>query len=232
MASALTAMILAAGRGERMRPLTDECPKPLIIVGGKPLIVHHIEKLVAIGVERIVINASYLAELLMCALGDGKRFGCDIVYSVEADALESGGGVAEASRHFTGAAIIVVSADIFSHFDYARLLKPLQAVGRGDIDAHFVMVRPVPGEPGAEFALAADGRLHRGAPALTLASIGVLSTAFCQSLPRSQRFRLLPHYEALVAAGRVTGQRCDALWRNVTTAHDVERLNASDATNF
>jgi N-acetyl-alpha-D-muramate 1-phosphate uridylyltransferase len=165
---------------------------------------------------------------LVREIGNGERFGCEIVYSIEAHALESGGGIAEASQYFQGAATIVVSADVFTNFDYARLRNSIRAIEGGDSDAHFVMASPVLGQQGGEFALAADGHLHDGAPRLTLANIGVLSTAFCQSLPKGQRFRLLPHYEALVQAGRATGEVCNELWCNVTVARDVERLNAHD----
>ncbi len=228
-------MILAAGRGERMRPLTDRLPKPLIEVRGAPLIEHHIRKLAAIGVRRIVINLSYLAEALRAALGDGSRFGCELVYSVEAQPLESGGGVATASGYFRSPSILLVSADIYSDFDYGRLLEPAGAIEKGDRRAHFVMVPPTPGEPGGEFALtgAGDGstgsaaaRVHAGQPRLTLANIGVLATASCQAWPRGVAFRLLPHYQQWVADGAVSGELFRGLWRNVTTAADVEALNA------
>ena len=152
-AEAPTAMILAAGRGERMRPLTDTLCKPLVPVRGAPLIEYHIKKLVAIGVKRIVINVSYLAEQLMQTLGSGERFGCELIYSVEHAPLESGGGVATASAHFRSAAVILVSADIYSDFDYARLLPHVRAIEKGAASAHFVLVNPTTGEPGGEFAL-------------------------------------------------------------------------------
>ena len=221
----LTAMILAAGRGERMRPLTDTLCKPLVPVRGAPLIEHHIKKLVAIGVERIVINVSYLAEQLMQTLGSGERFGCELIYSVEFEPLESGGGVATASAHFRGAAIILVSADIYSDFDYARLVLHVRAIENGAASAHFVVVSPTPGEPGGEFALDAAGRVHSGQPRLTLANIAVLAVEPCRTWPRGERFKLLPHYQAWVDNGEVTGELYTGLWRNVTTAADVESLN-------
>ena len=228
-------MILAAGRGERMRPLTDALPKPLVVVRGAPLIVHHIEALVAIGVRRIVINLSYQAQVLREALGDGARFGCEIVYSVEAEPLESGGGVATASAHFRTSSVILVSADIHSDFDYAHLLPAAQAIENGAARAHFVLVPPTPGEPGGEFALTQDavppgfapgsGRVHEGEPRRTLANIAVLSSAACRAWPRGTRFRLLPHYREWVAAGVVSGAVHRGLWRNVTTIADVHALN-------
>ena len=226
----LTAMILAAGRGERMRPLTDTLCKPLVPVRGAPLIEYHIKKLVAIGVKRIVINVSYLAEQLVQTLGSGERYGCELIYSVEREPLESGGGVATASAHFRGTAVILVSADIYSDFDYATLLPRVRAIEKGAASAHFVLVNPTTGEPGGEFALDAldtVGRVHSGQPRLTLANIAVLAAELCRTWPRGERFKLLPHYQQWVDSGAVTGELFTGLWRNVTTAADVEILNLS-----
>ena len=224
-ADAPTAMILAAGRGERMRPLTDTLCKPLVPVRGAPLIEFHIKKLVAIGVRRIVINVSYLAAQLMQTLGPGERFGCELIYSVECEPLESGGGVATASAHFRGAAVILVSADIYSDFDYATLLPQVRAIENGAASAHFVLVNPTLGEPGGEFALGSLGQVSMGQPRLTLANIAVLAAEPCRTWPRGERFKLLPHYQHWVDAGAVTGELFTGLWRNVTTAADVEILN-------
>ena len=218
-------MILAAGRGERMRPLTDRLPKPLVVVRGAPLIEHHIRKLVAIGIQRIVINTSYLADVLMATLGDGARFGCTLIYSLEAEPLESGGGVATASRHFHGKVVVLVSADIYSDFDYARLAEPAAAVEKGQSKAHFVMVPSVADEAGGEFALDADGYVSLATPRLTLASIGVLSVAQCQALPRDQQFALLPTYQQWVRERAVTGEMHRGLRVNVTSFADVQVLN-------
>ena len=218
------AMILAAGRGERLRPLTDALPKPLVVVRGAPLIEHHIRKLVAIGIQRIVINASYLADTLMAALGDGSRFGCELIFSREAEPLESGGGVATASRHFQSQVIVLVSADIYSDFDYARLAAPAAAIEKAQTKAHFVMVPSVAGEPGGEFALAADGYVSLGKPRLTLASISVLSVAECQKWPRDQRFALLPTYQQWVREHAVTGELHRGHRVNVTSLADVQSL--------
>jgi len=218
-------MILAAGRGERMRPLTDTLPKPLVVVRGAPLIEHHIRKLVAIGIKRIVINASYLADVLMAALGDGSRFGCALIYSLEADPLESGGGVATASQHFQSSVIVLVSADIYSDFDYSRLIAPAAAIEKGHTRSHFVMVRSVAGEPGGEFALEADGFVSLGSPRLTLASVGLLSVSECKKWPRGQRFALLPAYQQWVRKHAVTGELHRGVRVNVTSFADVEGLN-------
>lgn len=218
-------MILAAGRGERMRPLTDTLPKPLVVVRGAPLIEHHIRKLTAIGIQRIVINASYLADALMTTLGDGSRFGCELIYSLETEPLESGGGVATASRHFQSKVIVLVSADIYSDFDYARLVQPAAAIEKAQAKAHFVMVPSVAGEPGGEFALGSDGYVSLGQPRLTLASIGLVSVAECQKWPGEQRFALLPTYQQWVREHAVTGEMHHGQRVNVTAFADVEALN-------
>ena len=219
------AMILAAGRGERMRPLTDLLPKPLVVVRGAPLIEHHIHKLVAIGIRRIVINASYLANTLIAALGDGSRFGCDLIYSVEVEPLESGGGLATASRHFQSKVIALISADIYSDFDYAGLVQPAAAIEKCQSKAHFVLVPSVAGEPGGEFALESDGFVSLGQPRLTLASIGLLSVTECQTWPRDQRFALLPTYQQWAREHAVTGEMHHGQRVNVTAFADVEALN-------
>jgi MurNAc alpha-1-phosphate uridylyltransferase len=182
---------------------------------------------VAVGVERIVINASYLSAALMTALGDGRRFGCALVYSVEAVPLESGGGLATASAHFRGNSILLVSADIYSDFDYARLLPWVQAIEKKAGSAHFVMVAATANEPGGEFALDADGLVTLGQPRLTLANIAVLATAPCKGWSRGARFKLLPHYQDWVARREVTGELHHGLWRNVTSPADVEMLNSA-----
>jgi len=227
----LEAMILAAGRGERMRPLTDTVPKPLVPVRGAPLIEHHIRKLVAVGVRRVIINVSYMAETLIAALGHGERFGCDLIYSVESSPLESGGGIATASAHFQSDAMILVSADIYSDLDYASLLPRVSAIENGQIQSHFVMVAPTAGEPGGEFAVDADGRVHMGQPRMTLANIAVLGTAPCRTWPRGERFKLLPYYQQIVEAGVVSGEVFSGVWKNVTTAADIDFLDAAQAAS-
>ncbi len=221
-----TAMILAAGRGERMRPLTDSLPKPLVPVAGKPLIEHHLDKLAAIGIEHVVINLSYRAEQIAAALGNGARWGVQIEYSIEPEALESGGGVATASALFRSEAVLLLSADVYSDYDYARLLRQARAIASGEQDAFFVLVPKTAEAPGGEFALSDTGLVHAGEPRLTLANIGVLARREVQSWPRGERFRLMPYYQRWVEGGRVRGEWHRGLWMNVTTPQDVKYLNA------
>jgi N-acetyl-alpha-D-muramate 1-phosphate uridylyltransferase len=229
----VTGMILAAGRGERMRPLTQTLPKPLVLVRGKPLVVHHIEKFVAMGITDVVINVSYLAEKIEAALGDGSQFGCSIRYSFEPEPLESGGGVATASALFANELFIVASADIYSEIDYNQLL-PFSPISTGDhelswdqeFDAHFVLISPRENEPGREFALGENHRLNEGEPRQTLANISVMKTELVRAWPRGQKFKLLPYYREWVARGRASGEMFHDRWCNVTTITDVEQLNA------
>jgi MurNAc alpha-1-phosphate uridylyltransferase len=229
----VTGMILAAGRGERMRPLTDTLPKPLVEVRGKPLIVHQIEKFVAMGITDVVINLSYLAEKIEASLGNGSRYGCSIRYSFEAEPLESGGGVATASALFVHPQFILASADIYSDIDYKNLL-PYRPSKSGNeyptwfdrYDAHFVMIAPRENEPGREFALGENHALNEGEPRQTLANVSVMKTELVRAWPRGQKFKLLPYYREWVARGRASGEIFRGRWCNVTTAADVELLNS------
>lgn len=216
-----------------MRPLTDRTPKPLVVVRGKPLIEHHIEAFVAMGIEEVVINVSYLADVLIAAVGDGRRFGCRITYSHEPQALESGGGIATASAFFSNALCIVASADIYSEIDIKHLL-PLRDILWGNskqswfqcFDAHLALVPQTPGQPGGEFSLGENSLVGEATPRFTLANVAILKTSVVQQWPRGERYKLLPYYRELVAAGRVTGELFSGTWCNVTTPADVAALNA------
>ena len=133
-------MILAAGRGERMRPLTDHVPKPLLPVGGRPLIAHLIERLARAGFAELVVNVSHLAGLIERELGDGSNLGVRIVYSREAQALETGGGIAYALPLLGAAPFVVVNSDIYCDFDFARLASVETALASGALAAHLVLV--------------------------------------------------------------------------------------------
>jgi len=218
------ALILAAGLGERMRPLTDHTPKPLLHVAGKPLIVHHIEKLAAADVRYIVVNTSHLAEQFPEALGDGSRWGVRIRYSYEGPTpLETGGGMLKALPLLGADPFIVVSADIWSDVDYAALPREPQGV------AHLVMVPNPSFHPHGDFSLA-DGRLYdadgtAGAERLTFGNVGVYRREIVQH-EQPGRFKLLPMYRKAIAEGRLTGERFDGFWRNVGTPAQLDELRA------
>src|SRR5690606_21540159 len=153
--SAMKALIFAAGLGERMRPLTDHTPKPLLSIGGKPLIAWHLEKLAAIGVREVVVNLSWLAEQFPATLGDGERWGLRIRYSHEgATPLETGGGMLHALPLLGDAPFLAVNGDIWTDFDFARL--PRAPAG----DAHLVLVDNPAHNPDGDFMLAPDGTLR------------------------------------------------------------------------
>jgi len=216
------ALILAAGRGERMRPLTDSTPKPLLDVHGKPLIVHHIEKLVAAEVRYIVINTSHLAPQFPEVLGDGSRWGVRIRYSYEGPTpLETGGGMLAALPLLGPEPFIVVSADIWSEIDYAALPREPDGV------AHLVMVPNPDFHPAGDFALA-DGRLFEcdgpaGAERLTFGNVGVYRREIVAN-EAPGCFRLLPMYRKAMAEGRLRGERFDGFWRNVGTPAQLDEL--------
>lgn len=152
-------MILAAGRGERMRPLTDHTPKPLLTVGGKPLLVWHIERLRAAGFNHIVINHAHLGQQIEDALGNGAAFGVSIEYSREVSALETAGGIATALPLIESEVFPVVNGDIYCEFDFSRLAEPLARLAAGHDQAHLVLVDNPPHHPRGDFVL--DGsRLH------------------------------------------------------------------------
>lgn len=214
------AMIFAAGRGERMRPLTDETPKPLLKVGGKPLIEWHLEKLAACGVRDVVVNLSYLAAQFPATLGDGSRWNLRIHYSDEGTpALETGGGIRRALPLLGTQPFIVLSADIFSDYDYARL--PQEPDGL----AHLVMVPNPDFHPRGDFWL--DGtRLNedeRG-ERLTFGNIGVYRPEMFASEPDA-RFKLLPIFQRAMHSGQLAGTRHDGFWQNIGTPQQLEALD-------
>jgi len=219
------ALILAAGRGERMRPLTDHTPKPLLECRGQPLIVHHIEKLVAAGVRDIVINTSYLAEQFPAILGDGSRWGARLQFSYEGDVpLETGGGMLKALPLLGNEPFIVVSADIVSGIDYAALPHEPDGV------AHLVMVPNPDFHPGGDFALA-HGALHgddapAGAERLTFGNVGVYRQALVEG-EAAGRFKLLPMYQRAMAQGKLRGEKWSGFWRNVGTPAQLEEVRGA-----
>lgn len=215
------ALIFAAGLGERMRPLTDRTPKPLLMAGGKPLIVWHLEKLAAVGVHYVVINTSHLADQFPETLGDGSRWGLRIRYAYEGPTpLETGGGMLNALPLLGPEPFIVVSADIYCDYDYAKL--PLEPAGL----AHLVMV------PNPDWHAAGDFVLHEGqlqeqgaGERLTFGNIGVYRPQFVHGHAPG-RFKLLPLYQQAMRDRQLGGQRYDGFWRNLGTPAQLAELDA------
>jgi MurNAc alpha-1-phosphate uridylyltransferase len=214
-------MILAAGRGERMRPLTDRTPKPLLTAGGKPLVRYHIEKLAAAGFERIVINLAWKGSMLREAVGDGSSYGVAIEYSDEGEhALETGGGIFRALPRLGPAPFLVVSGDIWSDFDYASVLS---RPAPGDV-AHFVLAPNPDFHERGDFGLSGERLLEDASERYTYANIGVFDPEFFAGA-RDGRFPLGPLMFEWIRRGRVSGELYRGRWRNVGTPAQLQQLD-------
>ena len=222
----MKAFILAAGRGERMRPLTDQTPKPLLPVGGKPLIAWHLERLAAAGFTEVVINHAHLGEKIEGALGDGSQWGLRIRYSPETSgALETAGGIANALPLLGDEAFLVVNGDVYCDIDFGRFSR-LTAAGNQPV-AHLVMVANPAHHAGGDFSL--DGQritLARGGETLTYAGIAVFSPSFFADVPRGSVMKLYPLLAAAIAAGTLTGEHHTCRWVDVGTPQRLAELDA------
>jgi N-acetyl-alpha-D-muramate 1-phosphate uridylyltransferase len=215
------AMVLAAGRGERLRPLTDHAPKPLIAVRGKPLIVWHLEGLARAGVRDVVINLSWLGEQIRAALGDGATWGLRIAYSPEGPVpLEAGGGIFRALPLLGPAPFLLVNGDIFTDFDYRGLALP------PDADAHLQLVPNPPQHPRGDFSLQAGWIGEAPAPRYTYSGIGVFSPALFAGCVDG-RFPLLPLLQRAIAVRRLSGALFAGAWTDVGTVARLESLNGA-----
>ena len=215
--------ILAAGRGERMRPLTDHTPKPLLEAGGKPLIVWHLERLAASGFYEVIINHAHLGEQIEAALGDGRQFGLSIRYSPEPPgALETAGGIAHALPLLGDETFLVVNGDVWCDWDFRRALKLRDRL------AHLVFVANPPQHAGGDFCL--DGETVRYAntgigPTMTYAGTGVFSPAFFADVPRGAVMKLRPLLDAAIANEILTGERHAGRWVDVGTPERLAELD-------
>jgi MurNAc alpha-1-phosphate uridylyltransferase len=221
------AMILAAGRGDRMRPLSDATPKPLMQVGGKSLIVWQVEALARAGLRDIVINAAWLAPQMVAALGDGDAFGVRIRWSLEQEPLETAGGIATAVSLLPAGPALIVSGDIWTRFDYATLVTRANGMAQSAAPprVHLVMVPNPPFHPEGDFSLA-DGRVELdGARKMTFGNIALYDTALFRELPRGTKLKLLPFFRDWIARGWVSGESYDGPWANVGTPADLAALD-------
>jgi len=231
----MRALVLAAGLGERMRPLTEHTPKPLLEAGGKALVAWHLEKLAALGVRDVVLNTSWLADRFPVALGDGARWGLRLHYAYEGPVpLETGGGIAHALDRLTDGdtPFLVVNGDVWTDYDFARL--PREPAGQ----AHLVLVDNPPQHPRGDFALRADGTLaSEGETLLTFAGIGVYRPALFDGwraivgdAPGADatppRFKLAPLLRAAMARAAVSGERHGGRWTDVGTPARLAQLDA------
>lgn len=213
-------MILAAGRGERMRPLTDRTPKPLLPVAGKPLIVWHLERLARAGYRNIVINHAHLPDQIEGLLDDGSAWGVKISYSAEPPgALETAGGIANALPLLGQAPFLVVNGDIWCDLDFTTL----PGLADGDL-AHLVLVPNPPHHPDGDFDLL-QGRVGVS-PRLTFSGIGLYRPQLFTSVTRGQPAKLAPLLREAMAADRVSGQIHTGRWVDVGTPQRLTELDA------
>jgi len=223
-----TAMVLAAGRGTRLRPLTERVPKPLLEAGGQTLIGRHLAQLAAIGIRRAVVNLHHLGEQVRAYLGDGRRFGLEIVYSQESELLETGGGIRQALPWLGDAPFLVVNGDVHTDFPLERLLTQPGAA----VDCHLVLVPHPPWRDAGDFDLADPARAEDAGtrrlvagdgPRLIYAGLAALRPGpFAARAPGF--FPLRPLIDAAIAAGRATGERYDGAWEDVGTPERLEAL--------
>ncbi len=214
----MKAMILAAGRGERMRPLTDYCPKPLLEVGGQKLIEYHIHALLAVGITDIVINLAYLGEQIESYLGDGARYGATLFYSPEPDPLETGGGIFQALPWLGGAPFVVVNGDVWSDYDFSHLPTEIKSL------AHLVMISNPEHNPVGDFSLNEKLLSQTGENKLTYSGIGVYHPKLFSAC-RAGRFPLAPLLKAAMDEEQVTGEYFDGQWVDVGTPARLTKLD-------
>jgi MurNAc alpha-1-phosphate uridylyltransferase len=217
----MKAFILAAGRGERMRPLTDHTPKPLLMAGGKPLIVWHLERLAAAGFKEVVINHAHLGALIEQALGDGSSWGLHIQYSAEPPgALETAGGIATALPLLGDKPFLVVNGDVYCDWDFSR------ARTLSEKTAHLVMVANPAHHTGGDFSLDGERVVYaHGEQTLTYAGIAVFSPPFFAGVQPGTIMKLRPLLDAAIAAGTLTGERFAGRWVDVGTPQRLAELD-------
>jgi N-acetyl-alpha-D-muramate 1-phosphate uridylyltransferase len=216
-------MMLAAGRGERLRPLTDRLPKPLVEVAGKPLAEWHLERLAAGGFSEVVVNVSHLAGAIVERLGDGRRFGLSIRYSPEDEPLETAGGIARALALLGREPFLLVNGDIYCESDFASLARtPL-----GERLAHLVLVPNPPHRAQGDFTLAGGWVGNAGTPRYTYAGVAVMSPRLVQRVRPGEKAPLAPLLREAAERRMISGELHTGLWQDVGT---LERLRELEST--
>ncbi len=237
----MKAMILAAGRGERMRPLTDFTPKPLLKVGGKPLIVWHLERLAAAGFKEIVINHAHLGAQIESALGNGAAWGLSIQYSPEKVALETAGGIANALDLLTNDGknreyFLVVNGDTYTEIDFKSMVIEMHALqaniyaasgGVKNARAHLMLVNNPPQHPNGDFAVQ-DGMLkNMGKQMLTFSGVGVYHPALFAEIVKGQPAKLAPLLRKAIDSNSATAQYYQGVWHDIGTPERLKSLDES-----
>jgi len=210
-------MLLAAGRGERLRPLTDAIPKALVEAGGKPLIAWHLERLARAGFGEAVINVSHLGSRILERLGDGARFGLRLHYSRERERLETAGGIANALRLLGTEPFLLVNADVYCECDFSSLKR----IRLDQRLAHLVLVPNPPHRPAGDFSLARGRVGNDAAPRYTYAGVAVMAPALVAAVKPGERAPLAPLLYDAATRGLIGGELYEGLWQDVGT---VERL--------
>jgi MurNAc alpha-1-phosphate uridylyltransferase len=218
----MKAMLLAAGRGERLRPLTDSVPKALVEAGGKPLIVWHLERLARAGLREAVINVSHLGERIVERLGDGARFGLRLHYSRERERLETAGGIANALGLLGREPFLLVNADVYCECDFSSLMK----VRLGERLAHLVLVPNPPHRAKGDFSLRGAVVGDEPAPRYTYAGVAVMAPALVAPVTPGERAPLAPLLYDAAARGRLGGEVYAGLWQDVGTVERLAELEA------
>ena len=220
----MRAMILAAGRGERLRPLTDTTPKPLLRVGGRPLIVWHLERLAAAGFREVVINHAHLGQQIEAALGDGSAFGLCIAYSPEpTGALETAGGIAAALPLLGEQPFLAVNGDIWCDWDCSRALRLVQPGDRRL--AHLILVDNPPHHAAGDFALEHGRVMLNGDAKLTFSGIGIYRAELFDGIQPGLPVKLAPLLRQAMQAGQVSGEYFSGRWIDVGTPERLELLD-------
>src|SRR5690606_755634 len=224
----MKAMILAAGRGERMRPLTDHTPKPLLKAGGKPLIQWHIEKLVAAGLSEIVINTAWLGHKLEDALGDGRHLGAQIHWSHETPALEAAGGIARALPKLGPDPFLVVNGDVWTDWDFHEARRALALMEAKPVAARLLLVdNPAHNDKG-DFTLDNSGRVHdRSEPgvSLTFSGIGIYHPSLFAEVSAHESAALAPLLRKAMREDLVLGHRHHGIWMDIGTPERLQQLD-------
>ncbi len=221
----MRAMILAAGRGERMRPLTDQTPKPMLLLKGKPLIQYHVEHLVQAGIVDIVINHAILGEQIEDYLGDGDQWGARIRYSPEhQEPLETAGGIVRALPLLGAAPFITVNADIWTDFPFQQLLE-LAKQGSGRLP-HIILVDNPLHNPQGDFALRGEAVLNAGETMLTFSGISLFPPEFLKDCPAG-RAPLTPMLRHAAAEGQLSGSHYQGCWHDIGTPERLQEIQDS-----
>ena len=219
----MKAMILAAGRGERLRPLTDSTPKPLLKVGDKSLIEYHLYKLADAGIKEVIINTAWLGEQIQQTLGDGKKYGLSIQYSDEGgQALETAGGIIKALPLLGDEAFLIINGDIFTHYDFKQLINL-----KLNAEAHLVMVENPDHNEKGDFALNNGWLENIGNTRYTYSGIGIYSKQFFAGYPEGVT-ALAPILKEKMAQQKVSGELYKNAWTDVGTKERLQQLNEQE----